>query len=277
MTEAEKRPTAAELRGLMNPNAAATRALAESASRVLQKESKIKAAGVERIALAEIHIGERLRSVDEKQVKYLADSMNVSGLLTPISVRRVYDVMIDGAGHNKVWGLIAGAHRVAASKRLGQTHIDAFITEATDLEAQLWEVDENLIRAPLNKVERDRHILRRKEIMEAMGRLLGRPLPPVSQRWSEVRPSAQEGRSRPDRRRPRRRQEDRHQGDLAGREDRARRGRRHRRDFDRVRGHHGQASPASTMTSSAPWSPQGRTCRPRSPSASSVLPWTWSP
>jgi ParB-like chromosome segregation protein Spo0J len=52
------------------------------------------------------------------------------------------------------FALLVGDHRVESAKLLGWTHIDAFITECVDVEADIWVIDENLKRAELTVLER---------------------------------------------------------------------------------------------------------------------------
>src|SRR5215831_589567 len=72
-------------------------------------------------------------------VERLAASMRKIGLQTPITVRTRLG---DGAHYD----LVTGAHRLAAAKALGWQTIDCFVTDVDDPNAELWEIDENLMR-----------------------------------------------------------------------------------------------------------------------------------
>lgn len=102
----------------------------------------------------------RLRQTDRSKVDALAKSMARIGLVTPITVRTPRDAK----GFAGAPILVAGAHRLEASKQLGWTSISCFIIDGTADEATLWEIDENLCRAELNEAEIARLMARRKEI-----------------------------------------------------------------------------------------------------------------
>lgn len=97
----------------------------------------------------------RLRAVVEDVVKDLAESISTLGLLEPIVVTSNFT-------------LIAGLHRLRAHQRLERRTILARIVELNELQAELAELDENLIRAGLSVLEEAEHLQRRKEIYEAL-------------------------------------------------------------------------------------------------------------
>lgn len=112
----------------------------------------------ESIAIDLIEIGQRHRAVDDEAVERLARSMNEIGLRTPISVRQA-----DGGPVQ----LVTGLHRLNAAKSIGWDHIDCFVFEnETDIEAEMWEIAENLHRAGLSKEQRDEHIRRYARLVE---------------------------------------------------------------------------------------------------------------
>ena len=96
----------------------------------------------------------RKRQLVAEKVQELAESIKELGLLQPIVV-------------TKDKKLIAGFHRLEACKLLGWQEINCIIREYDELEAELAEIDENLIRAELTVLERAEHLRRRKEIYEA--------------------------------------------------------------------------------------------------------------
>lgn len=107
-----------------------------------------------------IEVGERLRPVDPDYVALIADSMRDRGQDTPIRV-----TLADKDGRHR---LIAGAHRLAAARELGWPKIDAIAFEGSELQAELLEIDENLIRRELSELDRAVFLARRKEVYEAL-------------------------------------------------------------------------------------------------------------
>lgn len=109
------------------------------------------------------------RTVNDAAVTKLMQSMQEIGLLMPITVRLMDDFeCANGEVVDGVPVLVTGAHRLEAAKRLGWNRIDCFYFHGEDdLDAELWEIDENLMRAELTPVQQAEHLKRRKEIWEA--------------------------------------------------------------------------------------------------------------
>jgi hypothetical protein len=105
-------------------------------------------------------VADRLRPVNADYVELIAASMGERGQDTPIKVGPP-----DAEGRHR---LIAGGHRVAAAQALGWDKIDAIVTEATGLQAELIEVDENLMRRELNALDRAVFLAKRQAIYEAL-------------------------------------------------------------------------------------------------------------
>lgn len=119
------------------------------------------------LPVGDIEIGERHRALSDDAVTRLAASMKDIGLRQPISVRIVDEMMLDGHLTAGVPVLVAGRHRLAAAKSLGWSHIDCIEVEDDDIAAELWEIAENLHRLDLTKEQRDGHIRRYAELLEA--------------------------------------------------------------------------------------------------------------
>lgn len=114
-----------------------------------------------------IVIGERHRALSDDACNRLAASMKQIGLRNPISVRIVDNyVDEDGVVGDGVPILVAGRHRLEAAKRLGWSHIDCVEVEDDEIQAELWEIAENLHRLDLTKEQRDEHIRRYAELLE---------------------------------------------------------------------------------------------------------------
>jgi hypothetical protein len=105
------------------------------------------------IRIDSILVGKRMRPLGD--IATLVGSIREVGLLTPISVTRDRR-------------LISGLHRLAAFKALGRRTIPAFVRALGRDEAQLCEIDENLVRNDLNFLQRAEHLRRRKEIYERL-------------------------------------------------------------------------------------------------------------
>jgi N6-adenosine-specific RNA methylase IME4/ParB-like chromosome segregation protein Spo0J len=109
-----------------------------------------------RIPLDRIDVGFRLRQADPEKVVALQTSFSELGHRTPVSVTRRPD--------GERFLLSAGLHRLEAARSLGWADILAFVEEGDDLDAELWEIDENLCRAELTPADRALFTFRRKEI-----------------------------------------------------------------------------------------------------------------
>ena len=111
------------------------------------------------LALDRIDLGNRLRTVNGGTVQHLAESMKLHGLQYPIQVRQ------DGDRY----ALVSGAHRLQAARHLAWPHIEAFVLDLLDEDTlALLEIDENLMRAELNPLDRGLFLARRKEIYERL-------------------------------------------------------------------------------------------------------------
>jgi ParB family transcriptional regulator, chromosome partitioning protein len=111
------------------------------------------------IALSSIAVPpKRRRSLRPEIVEQLARSMKEQGLLQPIVVR-----LRKGGGYL----LVAGLHRLKSAKKLRWQEISCTVFDNMEAdEAELVEIDENLIRADLSPAERALQIGRRQELYE---------------------------------------------------------------------------------------------------------------
>jgi ParB family chromosome partitioning protein len=107
----------------------------------------------------QIIIKDGRRAIDQNKVYELAESIKQVGLFHPITVR---------ADDNGNYTLIAGAHRLEAFKLLGKESIESKVIMKNDLQTELIEIDENLIRNELNYVQRSDLLTRKKEIYEEL-------------------------------------------------------------------------------------------------------------
>ena len=112
------------------------------------------------------YASDKARGVDPRSVDTLADSIEQSGLLQPITVRRVQK---SRAGQMAdAFEIIAGVHRVKAFRKLGRPTIPAFVVDMDDLHAELALIDENLCRNDLTTAERAAAQSRRKAIYQEL-------------------------------------------------------------------------------------------------------------
>lgn len=89
-----------------------------------------------------------------RSVAELAESIKSIGLINPITLTPDYM-------------LIAGLHRLEACKLLGWSEIPVNILSLNEVDTQLAEIDENLIRNELTVLERSEQLKTRKNLYEA--------------------------------------------------------------------------------------------------------------
>lgn len=107
------------------------------------------------IEIESIVIGSRLRSISESKIDELAESISAVGLLQPIVITEDKN-------------LVAGLHRVEACRQLGIKEISAIVIPNLQLQREIAEIDENLIRNQLTVLEQCEQLKRRKELYEAL-------------------------------------------------------------------------------------------------------------
>lgn len=115
-----------------------------------------------KIGIEEIKVQQRKRKLDNSKVQELAESFSSIGQLQPITV----------AQYNGMYRLVAGLHRLEAAKHIGWRTIEASLFEGDEIQAELAEIDENLMRNDLTVLEQGEHLVRRQELI---GRKVGRP------------------------------------------------------------------------------------------------------
>jgi ParB family chromosome partitioning protein len=113
------------------------------------------------LSIGDIQVPHGRRAANLKNIERLAESIKNSGLLSPILVRVSGDPTI---GEPQIVILVAGRHRLEASKLLGLEEIECLVMDDDVLHADLAEIDENLCRAGLTPAETAAAMVRRKEI-----------------------------------------------------------------------------------------------------------------
>ena len=106
--------------------------------------------------LNQIKIKFRLRNPSPEKVEGIAHSIEKVGLINPVT--------IDGDGF-----LLAGYHRVLAHQTLGRDTIPTIVKQSDHRMSELIELDENLQRNELNRIEESDHINRREELFQDLG------------------------------------------------------------------------------------------------------------
>lgn len=109
------------------------------------------------IKIDDIKVSQRLRELDNSKVYDLMESIQLIGLLQPIVV-------------DSECNLLAGMHRLEAIRTLGHDTIECNQINLSELEKDLVEVEENLVRHDLNVIEKSEHIILRESILESLGR-----------------------------------------------------------------------------------------------------------
>lgn len=115
------------------------------------------------IPLTDIDVGKRLRPIDPDHAALIAESMKERGQTTPIEVRAH---PISGASYG--YKLVSGGHRLRAAEIAGLDEIAAIVVEATDDQARLMELEENLVRHELNPLDRAVFLAEWQEIYVAL-------------------------------------------------------------------------------------------------------------
>ena len=153
---------AAELLGDRRPGARARDGGASMTSTNIPSQIQ-----VEQVDVDLIDVVKRQRPIDNETVANLAESIRAIGLRTPITVRYFADRSSNDGLSEDSYVLVAGAHRLAAVKSLGWEKIDCIVVGDDAIDAELWEIAENLHRAELTVLERDTQVARWIELRTA--------------------------------------------------------------------------------------------------------------
>ncbi len=121
------------------------------------------------IQLIERNPNQPRREFDEEALQELADSINIHGVIQPITVRELEN------GHYQI---IAGERRWRASQKAGLSSIPAYIRTANDETMMEWGLIENIQRQDLNSIEIalayqhliDKYELTQEQLSERVGK-----------------------------------------------------------------------------------------------------------
>jgi ParB-like chromosome segregation protein Spo0J len=134
------------------------------------------------VAIGRVNLPGDLRArMNHDSVIAMAESMNAGGLINEPVVRK-HDMR-----------LIAGRDRFAAALRLGWTNMRVKLVECSDEEADLWELEENVVRRNLVGEERDKLV---QKAIEARTKALTRVAQGAEERRRPGRPETAKGRAR---------------------------------------------------------------------------------
>ncbi len=116
---------------------------------------------IKTVNVSSILVEDRLLSLKKDNIEALVSSIGDHGLQSPILVKVLDD--------RCTYRLVAGMHRLVAHERLGLPTIKAIVTTAGDVECQIMEIDENLVRSEINPLEKSRLLKTRKKLYDAKG------------------------------------------------------------------------------------------------------------
>jgi ParB-like chromosome segregation protein Spo0J len=109
------------------------------------------------VPIAEIDVSHAIRPYNAAVVAELAQSIRAIGLQTPLTC-----IVRDGQHV-----LVSGRNRLEALRVIGCEHVPVRIVDFDDVEAQLWQLSENLHRAELTKLQYDQQVVRYAELLKA--------------------------------------------------------------------------------------------------------------
>lgn len=113
------------------------------------------------VHLADISSGHRLRDVVHDFIPVMVGSLSTHEVIQPPVLR------LDPANPGKFL-LVAGLQRVHAARLIGADKILCRVVELTDDDAELWEIEENLVKSPLTPAQEALAIDRGRELHEQL-------------------------------------------------------------------------------------------------------------
>jgi ParB-like chromosome segregation protein Spo0J len=108
------------------------------------------------LPIDEIDLSHTIRPYNAAVVAELAQSIRAIGLQTPLTC-------IVRDGHHV---LVSGRNRLEALRAIGCEQAPVRIVDFDDVDAQLWQLSENLHRAELTKLEYDKQVFRYAELLK---------------------------------------------------------------------------------------------------------------
>lgn len=111
---------------------------------------------VTEVEVSKIRTRFRLRTPKDEKIEELASSIQICGLINPVTISNDYYI-------------ICGYHRWQSYIFLGYKTIPCIIKDTTKLRSELIEVEENFSRLDLDFLEISEHIERREQILSDLG------------------------------------------------------------------------------------------------------------
>ena len=102
----------------------------------------------------------RMRLVNAARVEELRDSIEKGQLLQPL--------VVGLPNAHQEWPLVDGAHRLAALKKLKYGIVPCVALKGNKYERRLAEIDANLVRSPLTRLQIHRHEAERRHLRDAI-------------------------------------------------------------------------------------------------------------
>lgn len=156
----------------------------------------MRAPALENLDVASIEVCGERRGTRPDKVDAIAQSMDKIGLQTPISVLYYAerpDFAKPGPTDDALI-LVAGHHRLLGAKQLGWEKISCFVHyEGDEIDAGLWEIDENLCRSELSEAEEARCLAKRKELWEAREKRQSEQVVPIESKRLDGKGHRKEG------------------------------------------------------------------------------------
>ena len=109
-------------------------------------QSSKRPAGEVRLVRVDEVVVPKKRMRELGDIEPMKNSIQQVGVIEPIIVRR------------ETMDLISGLHRLESARALGEEEILARLSDVSDAEAEMVEIDENLVRVELTVSERAEHI-----------------------------------------------------------------------------------------------------------------------
>ncbi|GEC54684.1 hypothetical protein ABIF38_003430 [Bradyrhizobium japonicum] len=113
------------------------------------------------VRLVDISVGHRLRGIIDEFIPVMVGSLSTNDVIQPVVVRP--DPMNPGK-----FLLVAGLQRLNAARTSGEDQILCRVVGLTDEEAELWEIEENLVRSPFTPAQEALAIDRCRELHEQL-------------------------------------------------------------------------------------------------------------